>query len=56
MLPDTKVYYLNGDLSPQELKDLNFAGADYNGLSLIRLKIADALPSPSNIARDTSIP
>lgn len=34
LLPDTKVYYLNGDLSPQELKNLNFAGADYNGLVL----------------------
>lgn len=26
----TPVYYLNGDLSPQQLKDIGCAGADYN--------------------------
>lgn len=28
--PKAKVYYLNGDLSPRELKDLGFAGLDYH--------------------------
>ena len=28
--PKTPVYYLNGDLSPKQLKELGFAGLDYN--------------------------
>jgi len=28
--PETPVYYLNGDLSPKELKDLGLAGLDYH--------------------------
>lgn len=28
--PDADVYYLNGDLNPQELKELGFAGMDYH--------------------------
>lgn len=28
--PKTPVYYLNGDLSPRELKELGFAGLDYH--------------------------
>lgn len=28
--PESKVYYLNGDLSPDELSELGFAGLDYN--------------------------
>ena len=28
--PDRPVYYLNGDLSPKEIKDLGFAGIDYS--------------------------
>lgn len=30
LVPDADVYYLNGDLSPQELKELGFAGLDYH--------------------------
>ncbi len=29
-LPDTKIYYLNGELSPKELKEMGFAGLDYS--------------------------
>lgn len=29
LLPDNKVYYLNGDLTPQQVKKLGFAGCDY---------------------------
>lgn len=28
--PNTPVYHLNGDLTPRQLKDLGFAGLDYN--------------------------
>jgi glycerophosphoryl diester phosphodiesterase len=28
--PKTPVYYLNGDLNPQQIKDLGFAGMDYH--------------------------
>ncbi len=28
--PDSRVYYLNGDLSPKEIKELGFAGIDYS--------------------------
>lgn len=28
--PETSVYYLNGDLSPEEIKKLGFAGIDYS--------------------------
>jgi glycerophosphoryl diester phosphodiesterase len=30
LAPDASVHYLNGDLSPKELKELGFAGLDYN--------------------------
>ena len=30
LAPESDVYYLNGDLSPQELKSLGFAGLDYH--------------------------
>ncbi|MDR0844281.1 MAG: glycerophosphodiester phosphodiesterase [Tannerella sp.] len=30
LAPDADVYYLNGDLSPQELKELGYAGLDYH--------------------------
>ncbi|MDR2920572.1 MAG: glycerophosphodiester phosphodiesterase [Tannerella sp.] len=30
LAPEAKIYYLNGELSPQELKDLGFAGLDYH--------------------------
>lgn len=30
LAPEANVYYLNGELSPQELKDLGFAGLDYH--------------------------
>jgi glycerophosphoryl diester phosphodiesterase len=30
LAPDADVYYLNGDLSPKELKDLGYAGLDYH--------------------------
>lgn len=29
LLPDTKVYYLNGDLSPKQVKRIGLAGVDY---------------------------
>lgn len=34
-LPDSKVFYLNGDLSPEELQKMNLAGMDYQA-SVIR--------------------
>lgn len=30
LAPEAKVYYLNGELSPQELKELGFAGLNYH--------------------------
>lgn len=30
LLPDSKIYYLNGDLSPKSIKGLGFAGIDYS--------------------------
>jgi glycerophosphoryl diester phosphodiesterase len=30
LAPDIPVYYLNGDLSPRQLKELGFAGLDYH--------------------------
>lgn len=30
LAPDSEVYYLNGELSPKELKELGFAGLDYH--------------------------
>ena len=30
LAPDMPVYYLNGDLSPKEIKELGFAGIDYH--------------------------
>ncbi len=30
LLPDTKIYYLNGDLSPHSIKRLGLAGIDYS--------------------------
>ncbi len=30
LVPETPVYYLNGDLSPKQLKELGFTGLDYN--------------------------
>lgn len=30
LAPEADVYYLNGELSPQELKDLGFVGLDYH--------------------------
>jgi glycerophosphoryl diester phosphodiesterase len=30
LAPEMPVYYLNGELSPQQLKDLGFAGLDYH--------------------------
>jgi glycerophosphoryl diester phosphodiesterase len=30
LAPDAEVYYLNGELSPKELKELGFAGLDYH--------------------------
>ena len=30
LAPKNDVYYLNGDLSPQELKEIGCAGLDYN--------------------------
>ena len=30
MAPKAEVYYLNGELTPKELKDLGFAGLDYH--------------------------
>ena len=30
LCPDSKVFYLNGELSPKELKALGFAGLDYH--------------------------
>ena len=30
LAPKADVYYLNGNLSPKELKELGFAGLDYN--------------------------
>lgn len=30
LAPESDVYHLNGDLSPQQLKDLGFAGLDYH--------------------------
>lgn len=33
--PNTPVYYLNGELAPKELKELGFAGLDYNYKKMI---------------------
>ncbi len=30
LLPDSKIYYLNGDLAPKSIKKLGFAGIDYS--------------------------
>ena len=30
LLPDTKIYYLNGDLPPKSIKNLGLAGIDYS--------------------------
>lgn len=30
LIPDTKIYYLNGDLSPKSIKKLGLAGIDYS--------------------------
>ncbi len=30
LLPDTKIYYLNGDLPPRSIKELGLAGIDYS--------------------------
>lgn len=30
LVPDTKIYYLNGDLAPKSVKKLGFAGIDYS--------------------------
>ncbi|MDR1517531.1 MAG: glycerophosphodiester phosphodiesterase [Dysgonamonadaceae bacterium] len=30
LLPDTKIYYLDGDLSPRKIKNLGLAGIDYS--------------------------
>ena len=35
--PESKVYYLNGELSPERLKEEGFAGADYNKAILLSL-------------------
>lgn len=35
LAPDSKVFYLKGNLSPAELKDEGFAGPDYNFLSYV---------------------
>lgn len=34
LLPGNEVYYLNGDLTPQEIHDLGFAGIDYSRRTL----------------------
>lgn len=31
LLPKSEIYYLNGDLTPKEIKDLGFTGIDYSG-------------------------
>lgn len=33
-MPEMKIYYLNGDLGPDKIKDLGFAGIDYYGKTL----------------------
>ena len=30
LLPDTRIYYLNGDLAPKSIKKLGLAGIDYS--------------------------
>ena len=30
LIPDTKIYYLNGDLAPKSIKKLGLAGIDYS--------------------------
>lgn len=34
LLPDNEVYYLNGDLTPKEIKELGFTGIDYSRRTL----------------------
>lgn len=34
LLPENEIYYLNGDLAPQQIKELGFAGIDYSRRAL----------------------
>lgn len=36
LLPDARIYYLNGDLAPKSIKKLGFAGIDYSAKVLRR--------------------